>query len=228
VNRKPGPPILVARRPLLLGATAAGAALALGACGKDSVSPYAGGLRLIALAAAMENQAVWLYRTALANAGGSGGALPAVFEQFAHAAADHHVQHAAAWNAILRAAGKPAVLGTPLSTQSSVAAALGSARTLAGVAALAARLEDRAARTFAAAAAAPPSTATAGTATPSAANRSAAAPGRTNQATTGATAASIAPVEAMHAAVLRFLAGSYPTPDDLLGSGGATVAELTA
>jgi hypothetical protein len=144
-----------------------------------------------------------------------------VFEQFARTAVDHHTQHAAAWNAILRAAGKPAMLGTPLSTQPNVAAELGSARTLSAVVAVAARLEDQAVRTFAAAAASIQGATTFSASTAASTEASTAA-------SASATAASIAPVEAMHAAVLRFLSGAYPSPDDMLGSGGAAIAELTA
>ncbi|HEV2633506.1 MAG TPA: ferritin-like domain-containing protein, partial [Actinocrinis sp.] len=41
-----------------------------------------------------------------------------------------------------------------------------------------------------------------------------------------ATAASIAPVEAMHAAILQFVLGEYPVPDTFLGTGKAASPTL--
>jgi hypothetical protein len=201
-------PYSLARRPLLLGAAAVGAALALDACSSPPPSPYSGQLRFVALAAALENQAVWFYRTALSNAsaGGKLGRLPTAFTAFAQTAIAQHSDHAGAWNAMLRKAGKPALSGTPLTLQPSVSAALGSATTLAQVAAYGAQLENQAAQTFAAALCS----------------------GTITSATAISTAASIAPVEAMHAAVLQFIAGTYPAPDDFIGTNAVLTSELTA
>lgn len=196
----------VARRPLLLGAAAVGAALALDACSGSPPSPYSGQLRFVALAAALENQAVWFYRTALSNASsGKLGKLPTAFTAFAHTAIAHHSAHAGTWNSMLRKAGKPAISGTPLTLQPSVSGALGSATTLAQVAAQGVQLENQVAQTLAAALGS----------------------GAITNASAISTAAGIAPVEAMHAAALQFIAGTYPSPDDFIGTNAVLTSELT-
>jgi hypothetical protein len=200
-------PYTLARRPLLLGAAAAGAALALDACSSPPPSPYSGQLRFVALAAALENQAVWFYRTAQSNAAaGKLGELPAAFTAFVQTAIAHHSDHAGAWNAMLRRAHKPTVSGTPLTLQPSVSAELGSATTLEQVGTYAIQLENQAAQTFAAALCS----------------------GTITGAAQISMAASIAPVEAMHAAVLQFLIGKYPAPDDFVGTNAVLTSELTA
>jgi Ferritin-like domain len=207
VSRRPdrgSEPFPIARRPLLLGAGAVGAALALGGCGDPPGSPYSGGLRDIALAAALENQLVAVYGAALAAAhAGRLGAVPPAFTAFAQTTIEQHVEHAGVWNAILRSARKPTISGTPLSSQPTVLGTLGAASTVAQVAGIAAGLENQAARTFTSATAG--STIAAGI----------------------AASASIAPVEAMHAAVLQFIIGTYPIPDEFIGPGGAPGTELT-
>jgi hypothetical protein len=198
----------LARRPLLLGAGAVGAALALGACSSPPPSPYSGEVRFYALAAALENQAVWFYRTALSNAssGGKLGKLPTAFTSFAQTAIAHHTDHAGTWNAMLRKAKKPPISGTPLTLQPSVSSALGSATTLAQVATYASQLENQVAQTLA----------------------GALGSGTITGASAISTAASIAPVEAMHATVLQFIAGKYPVPDDFVGTNAVLTSELTA
>jgi rubrerythrin len=93
----------------------------------------------------------------------------------------HHEEHAATWNAILRSARRPAV------TSAARTGELRSARTVSRVITLAAELEDEAARTYATAV------------------------GHVASPVLVAAAAGIAPVEAMHAATLRFLLGEYPS-----------------
>lgn len=205
------------RRRFLLGAGGAATALALAACSSsgskktsNTVNPgtagsaaasaaptgsgtYTGDLKVVALATALENQAVGAYTTALSAAkAGKLGTVPPAVATFVTTARAQHQDHAKAWNAVLTGAGKPAITGVPLSNQSQVTAALGSVKDVSGVAALALQLEDQAAQTYLFA--------------------------TYNVTSAGgiATAASIAPVEAMHAAILHFVLGQYPVPDDFL------------
>ncbi|MFJ7999656.1 ferritin-like domain-containing protein [Streptomyces sp. NPDC096310] len=192
------------RRRFLRGAGGAGAAWALAGCSGaasfgDAASPvadpamYTGDLRTVALAAALENQVADTYRKALA-AGEAGrfGAVPPAVSAFLTTAMAHHTDHAKAWNAVLAGADRPAVTGVPLSDREEVAAALGKARSVGDVAALALQLENQAAQTYLL------STYSVRT-----------------EAVIG-TAATIAPVEAMHAAVLSFVVGRSPVPDAFL------------
>lgn len=207
-----GGPSDPARRRFLLGAGGLAAAMALAACsGSDkhdsaaapsgsassasasAKSRYTGDLKVVALAVALENQAVGAYQAALKAAkAGSLGTVPPAVATFVTTAMAQHADHAKAWNAVLTGAGKPAISDVPLSNQPATLAALGKARTVPDVAKLALQLEDQAAQTYLFATF----------------NVSAAA---------GiATAATIAPVEAMHAAILNFVLGTYPVPDDFL------------
>ncbi|HEX3792349.1 MAG TPA: ferritin-like domain-containing protein [Pseudonocardiaceae bacterium] len=203
---------IVARRRFLMGAGAAGLGLALVACGAGSNSgssaatttkaapssagsPYTGDLKVVALATALENQAIAAYTAALTAAtAGKLGAVPAAVGTFAKTAMAQHADHAKAWNAVLTSAGKPAITGVPLSGQPAVQQALGSVTNVGDVAKLALQLENQAAQTYLFA--------------------------EFNVTSAGgiATAASIAPVEAMHAAVLQFVLGQYPVPDNFLAT----------
>lgn len=205
-----------ARRRFLLGAGGLAAAFALAACaGKDentsaastkgvggsspstsasaSAGTYTGDLKVVALATALENQAVGAYRATLAAAkAGKLGTVPPAVATFVTTAMSQHADHAKAWNAVLVGAGKPAIRNVPLSNQAAVTAALGKATTVGAVAKLALQLEDQAAQTYLFA---------------------------TYNVSSQAgieTAATIAPVEAMHAAILHFILGQYPVPDDFL------------
>ncbi|MBC3840927.1 ferritin-like domain-containing protein [Streptacidiphilus sp. 4-A2] len=203
------------RRGFLLGAGGVAAALALAACSSSSTktsssgaggtpmasgspspsmsSMYTGDLQVVALATALENQAVGAYTAALAAAkAGKLGTVPAAVGTFATTAMAQHADHAKAWNAVLTGAGKPAITGVPLSNQPATLKALGAATSAGAVAQLALELENQAAQTYLFA--------------------------TYNVSSAGgiATAASIAPVEAMHAAILNFVLGQYPVPDDFL------------
>ncbi|WP_371481810.1 ferritin-like domain-containing protein [Kitasatospora sp. NBC_00315] len=207
-------PVDAGRRRFLLGAGGAAAALALAACssggattnpvpaatGSGSASPtasasgqYTGDLQVVALATALENQAVGAYQAALDSAkAGRLGAVPPAVANFITSAMAQHADHAKAWNAVLTGAGLPAISGVPLSDQADVTAALNSATDVGAVARLALGLEDQAAQTYLFA---------------------------TYHVTSPAgiaTAAGIAPVEAMHAAILNYVLGQYPVPDDFL------------
>jgi hypothetical protein len=181
------------RRAFILAAGGAGALVALTACGgssrPDPASPYTGDYRSIALAAALENQLLAVYQGVLAAArGGTLDAPAPAFTSLVHACLSQHAQHAQAWNAILRRANRPAVNGVPLAGHASVMRKLSSASTMDDAATLALGLESQAAQTYVAAA------------------------GSLTIPAGVAAAASIAPVEGMHAAMLAFMAGDYPSP----------------
>lgn len=200
------------RRRFLLGAGGLAAGLALAACsssdkntsagsakgagGAPSASAsgtYTGDLKVVALATALENQAVGAYKATLAAAkAGKLGTVPPAVATFVTTAMAQHTDHAKAWNAVLTGAGKPAITGVPLSNQPATLAALGRATSVGAVAQLALQLEDQAAQTYLF------------------------ATYRVTSPAGIATAASIAPVEAMHAAILTFVLGRYPVPDDFL------------
>jgi hypothetical protein len=214
----------LARRGFLLGGVGVGAALALAACSSSSTSPggstsasaassgsasassaskYVGDLKVVALATALENQAVGAYQAALSAAtAGKLGTVPAAVATFVQTAMGQHQDHAKAWNAVLSGAGVPTITDVPLSNQPATLRALSGASTVGDVAMLALELENQAAQTYLFAAA--------------------------NVSSAGgiSTAASIAPVEAMHAAILQFVLGEYPVPDDFLGTGKAASATL--
>ncbi|MEU9130814.1 ferritin-like domain-containing protein [Kitasatospora sp. NPDC048540] len=179
------------RRVFVLGAAGAGIGLALTACSSrraPSPLPYTGDLRTVALAATLENQAVSAYQ-ALQSALSSGKLGPAVpaLSAFAQAAVEHHTQHAQTWNAILRDAKRPAV--TSLSpTGRGELLALGAAGSVDEVVPLLQALEKRAAQTH----------------TTAAGSLQANGPAVL-------AAATIAPVEAMHAAALGYLLGGRST-----------------
>jgi hypothetical protein len=105
-----------------------------------------------------------------------------------------HNDHAKAWNGVLTAAGKPAITGVPLSGQPAVQKALGSVTNVGDVAKLALQLENQAAQTYLFAEA------------------------NVSSAAGISTAATIAPVEAMHAAILSFVLGQYPVPDNFIAT----------
>jgi hypothetical protein len=212
----------LARRRFLLGAGAAGLGLALAACGSGSsssassspssaaspsksASPYSGDFKVVALATALENQAIAAYTAALSAAqAGKLGAVPPAVGTFAKTAMSQHADHAKAWNAVLQSAGKPTISGVPLSGQPAVQQALGSVTDVGGVAKLALQLENQAAQTYLFA------------------EFNVTSPGGIS------TAASIAPVEAMHAAILQFVLGEYPVPDDFLATDmAANPSQLT-
>jgi hypothetical protein len=113
---------------------------------------------------------------------------------FAKTAMAQHADHAKAWNAVLQSAGKPTITGTPLNSQQAVADALNKATGIGEVAKLALKLENGATQTYV----------------------SAASTVSNKQAVD--IAASIAPVEAMHAAILHFILGEYPVPSDTIAT----------
>jgi Ferritin-like domain len=221
------------RRTFLLGAGALVGTAALAACGSSSsggtktssagsassapttgsssgsstgASPYTGDLKVVALAAALENLAVAGYGLVLSSAGkGKYGKVPPSIAQFATVVQKQHMDHAAAWNSVLTNAKLPAVKTAPLTIAKSAVASLSGAKTIPDVAKVALGIENSAAETYVFAVA--------------------------NVTNPGGiqVAASIAPVEAMHAAILSFVLGQYPVPNSNIGiSNAVQPSALTA
>lgn len=192
------------RRGILIGAAGAASFGALAACGTDddsgsntaadpstsgTGSPYTGDLRVVALAAALENLAVTAYDGALKRAtDGKLGAVPPAIATFVQTARQQHADHAAAWNGVLGKASLPTISDAPLSITAQAVADLEKTASVPDVVKLALGLEDAAAQTYTFAAA--------------------------NVTDAGGimTAATIQPVETMHAAILNFVLGQYPVP----------------
>jgi hypothetical protein len=197
------------RRTFLLGGAAVVGGAALAACGGSSSggsaptnggassggnSQYTGDLLVVALAESLENLAVAGYGLVLKSAGkGKYGKVPAAIGQFATTVQKQHADHAKAWNGVLTGANLPPIKGTPLTIAGDAVNALKGAKTIPAVANVALGLENAAAQTYV--------FATANVSDPGGI----------------ATAASIAPVEAMHAAILSFVLGKYPVPDNDIG-----------
>jgi hypothetical protein len=202
------------RRGFLVGIGGVAALGALAACGSSTTGPkasgssaaptptgsasatskYTGDLKVVALAAALENLAVAAYKDTLMRAtAGKLGAVPPAIATFVTTVMKQHSDHAAAWNAVLTKSNLPAVTGTPLTIASGAVAMLDAATTVPAVAKIALGLENSAADTYTFAAA--------------------------NVTDPGGimTAATIQPVETMHAAILSFVLGEYPVPLSFIG-----------
>jgi hypothetical protein len=159
---------------------------------------YTGDLKVVALAAALENLAVTAYQGALTKAGkGELGTVPPAVATFVTTAMKQHQDHSAAWNSVLKKAGKPAISGAPLTITKDQVAMLNAAKSVPDVAKLALALENAAAETYTFAA--------------------------INVKDAGGimTAATIQPVETMHAAILSFVLGEYPVPVSFIGTSNA-------
>jgi hypothetical protein len=173
--------------------------------GGTSATTYTGDLKVVALAAALENLAVAAYGMALTAAGkGTYGTVPAAIGTFVTVAMAQHKEHAAAWNGVLTKAGLKAVTTPALSITTAEVAKLTAAKTIPEVAMVALGLENAATETYTFATA------------------------NVKDAGGIMTAATIQPVEAMHAAILSFVLGQYPVPNSFIGTSGAvTPADFT-
>lgn len=190
------------RRTFFLGTAGVLTLGAAAACGTDApaapAATYTGDLKVVALAAALENLAVTAYNGALKAAGaGKLGFVPPAVAEFVTTAVKQHADHSEAWNAVLAMAGKPRITGAPLSITDDQVAKLNAATSVPAVAQVALDLENAAAQTYTFATA--------------------------NVSDAGGimTAATIQPVEAMHAAILSFVLGQYPVPESFIGVGNA-------
>ncbi|WP_433783907.1 hypothetical protein ACQPX6_27495 [Actinomycetospora sp. CA-101289] len=165
---------------------------------------YSGEAALLALGAAVSGLAGDLLGQAAAGAGqGRYGAVPAVVSSYLSGAASQHVAHAEAWNRLLVAAGRPAVVGGPLTVEPALQQRLGAALAPVDLLGLAADVTATAAATL---------TAITGTLT-------------TPAAVT--LAAGAAPVAAMHGATAGFLLGRPPTAPTDPTAGALGVDALT-
>ncbi len=205
------------RRAFLLGGGAALGGLVLAACSSSKSSSstsstssvpsgsgtgaagLTGDLAVVGLAASLENLAVGTYQAGInAATAGSLGKVPPAVVTFAQTAQSQHRDHAAAWNAILTSAGKPAVTGVNMTVKAGVVdPAFAQVKDVAGLAKLALELENVAAATYLNGI---------GIITDSGGIK---------------TAASIQPVEMQHAAILNFVLGQYPVPDTFAKTDGA-------
>jgi hypothetical protein len=116
---------------------------------------------------------------------------------FVQTAMKPHADHAQAWSTVLSRAGKPPISDAPLSITQDQMAKLTAVRSVPDMAKFALDLENVAAQTY--------TFAVATVSDPSAIM----------------TAATIQPVETMHAAILNFILGEYPIPDTVIGIGNA-------
>ncbi len=185
------------------GGSTSSSGAASGAGSSAAGGQYTGDLKVVALAAALENLAITAYQGALTKAGkGELGTVPPAVVAFVQTAMKQHQDHADAWNGVLRSAKLPAVNGAPLSITKDQVAMLNAATSVPDVAKLALALENVAAETY-------------------------------TLATTGVqdvggimTAATIQPVEAMHAAILSFVLGEYPVPVSFIGTAKAVSPDI--
>ncbi|NMO91854.1 ferritin-like domain-containing protein [Actinomycetospora sp. TBRC 11914] len=145
---------------------------------------YVGDQRGVALCAALSGLAASLYAGAVLAANeGRVGQVPAVVTSFLSGAGAQHTEHAAAWNALLTAAGRPAVTGTPLTVETERRATLGRATAPTDLLSFAVDVEASVGATVLARA------------------------GEFTDAGAAALAATVAPVAAMHGATVAFLLG---------------------
>lgn len=208
------------RRGFLFGAAGVTAgALLIAACGSDSNDAKSatgssitgtgaassggkltGDLAIAALAASLENLAVQTYQAGLdAATAGKLGTVPPAVATFATTVQKQHMDHAAAWNAILTGAGKPAVMGVDKTVQDAVVTpGFANVHNVVDLAKFALGLEDVAAATY--------------------------LNGIQNAIQdVGAikVAGSIQPIEMQHSAILHFVLGDYPVPDSFAKVDGA-------
>jgi Ferritin-like domain len=146
-----------------------------------------GDLAVAAVAASLENLAVFAYTAGLSAAtAGKLGTVPPAVAQFATTVKGQHTQHAAAWNSVLAGAGKQKVTVTYPPLTPTIQADFAKVTDITGLAQLALTLETVAAQTYQA---------------ETSMLKSSAAIGLSS---------SIQPVEMQHIAILYYVLGEYP------------------
>ena len=146
-----------------------------------------GDLAVAAIAASLENLAVFAYSAGLAAAtAGKLGAVPPAVATFATTVKGQHTEHAAAWNGVLKSNGKAAVTVTNPTLTPTVQSDFAKVTDITGLAQLALTLETIAAQTYQA---------------ETSMLKSKAAIGLSS---------SIQPVEMQHIAILYYVLGMYP------------------
>lgn len=189
-----------------IGGTVLGGA-ALAACGSGSSSAstvttaaatattsaaqmqLASDLKIAGIAASLENLGVYAYNAGITAAqAGKLGTVPPAIVTFAQTAMAQHKDHAAAWNAVLTGAGKPAVTATDATLTPTVNSLFAKVTDVTGLANLALQIEEIAAATYLASIS------------------------ELNSDKAVAAAATIQPVEMQHAAILNYVLGQYPVP----------------
>jgi hypothetical protein len=154
-----------------------------------------GDLAVAAVAASLENLAVFAYNAGITAAlAGKLGAVPPAVKQFAVTAKSQHTQHAAAWNGVLAGAGKKKVTLTNPKLTPTVQADFAKVTDITGLAQLALTLETIAAQTYQA---------------ETSMLKSSAAIGLSS---------SIQPVEMQHIAILYYVLGQYPGAQSSAGT----------
>jgi hypothetical protein len=154
-----------------------------------------GDLAVAAVAASLENLAVFAYTAGLSAAGaGKLGKVPPAVATFATTARAQHTQHATAWNAVLRANGKARVTVTNPKLTPTVKADFAKVTTIPDLAKLALVLETIAAETYQAETSMLSSKEAIGL------------------------SASIQPVEMQHIAILYYVLGEYPGAQNAAGT----------
>jgi hypothetical protein len=164
----------------------------------DAAFPPAGlkgDLAVAAIAASLENLAVFAYSAGLAAAtAGKLGAVPPAVATFATTVKAQHTDHAAAWNGVLKSNGKAAVTVTNPTLTPVVQADFAKVSNIAELAQLAITLETIAAQTYQA---------------ETSMLKSKAAIGLSS---------SIQPVEMQHIAILYYVLGMYPGAQSSTGT----------
>jgi hypothetical protein len=154
-----------------------------------------GDLAVAAVAASLENLAVYAYNAGITAAlAGKLGAVPPAVKEFAVTVKGQHTQHAAAWNGVLKSAGKAKVTVTNPSLTPTVQADFAKVTDITGLAQLALTLETVAAQTYQA---------------ETSMLKSPAAIGLSS---------SIQPVEMQHIAILYYVLGEYPGSQSSAGT----------
>ncbi|MGI8686461.1 MAG: ferritin-like domain-containing protein [Acidimicrobiales bacterium] len=160
--------------------------------GTDTTAAAGGGddLAVAAFAAGLEVLAVGTYKAALdAAVAGKLGAVPDAGAEFVKTAMGHHEEHLAAWNKVLKGAGKPEVSTPDAKLKPTVDGEFAKVKDFGGAATLARTLEEIAAATYL-------------SAIPTLKSKDAIK-----------LAASIQAIDAKHVAILNYVLGVYPVPD---------------